>query len=277
MKKLLITLILFTSHPVLTGQDYFPAAVGTSWTYRSVFLISVNTVRVTVTGSQVLDNDNYVIFDFYRMGSSIPFMMDQQKVYTVVNDEKALLYDFAAETGDSWEAPDPPGNVSGSMRLISKTDTISTPAGIFTPCYHFHHSIDASNYYDEWFAPDVGLVKRDTRLLSGLIEEELTDYQIATFIRQPDRIEPCGFHLNPCYPNPFNSTLAVSFESTREIDLNIDVFNALGVQVDRLYAGTCREGMNTVYWNGTAQTSGLYIIRVCSNGFAFYRKAVLKK
>ena len=277
MKKLMITLILFISGPVLTGQDYFPAAAGNSWTYRSVFLISVNTVRVTVTGSQIFNDESYSIFDVYRLGDSVPFLAEQQKVYTLADDAKTLLYDFTAEPGDSWEAPDPPGNVSGSMRLISKTDTVSVQAGVFGHCCHFHHLLDAGNYYDEWFAPDVGLVKRDTRLMSGLIKEELTDYQVSTSVLGSVRIEPSGFHLNPCYPNPFNSTLALSFESAGAIDLKIDVFNPLGVREDCLYDGPCPEGMNTVYWNGSSRTSGLYLIRIRSDAFVLFQKAVLEK
>ena len=276
MKKLLMVLILFAGYPVLTGQDYFPAAVGNYWTYRSVFLISINTVRVTVSGSQVFDNESFFIFDYYRMGSSVPFLVEQQKVYTIVNDVKTLLYDFAAETGDSWEAPDPPGNVSGSMQLVSKTETVSIPARIYDQCCHFHHSIDASNYYDEWFAPGVGLVKRDTRLMSGLIEEELTDY-VSTAVREPDRMEPSGFHLKPCFPNPFNSTLTVSFESTREINLKIDVFNTLGMQVDCLFNGACRKGMNHMVWYSGSHASGTYLIRICSDQFTCSQTAILQK
>jgi hypothetical protein len=274
---MMILLILFAGGPVLTGQDYFPAAVGNYWTYRSVFLISVNTVRVTVTGTQVFDNETCFIFDYYRMGNSVPFLAEQQKVYMVVNDEKRLLYDFAAEAGDSWEAPDPPGSVSGSMRLVSRTESASVPAGVFDQCCHFHHSIDASNYYDEWFAPGVGLVKRDTRLMSGLIAEELTDYQMVTSVSGSAGIEPSGFHLNPCYPNPFNATLAVSFESAGGIDLKIDIFNTLGARVACLYEATCRDGLNTVFWNGSSQASGSYLIRIRSDEFVLFQKALLKK
>ncbi len=71
-----------------------------------------------------------------------------------------------------------------------------------------------------------------------------------------------------CYPNPFNDQINVEFSGTPEA-VSIDVVNATGAKIRRIYDGYPASGTNTAVWdgrnqNGAVVTSGIYYIRFIS-------------
>lgn len=71
-----------------------------------------------------------------------------------------------------------------------------------------------------------------------------------------------------CYPNPFNDQINVEFSGTPEA-VSIDVVNATGAKIRRIYDGYPANGTNTAVWdgrnqNGAVVTSGIYYIRFIS-------------
>jgi flagellar hook assembly protein FlgD len=75
-----------------------------------------------------------------------------------------------------------------------------------------------------------------------------------------------------CYPNPFNRQVYVEYSDTGE-SVTIDVLNADGTLVRRIFEGYPAEGKNTAVWKGNNQSGsdvapGMYYIRFISGDSA---------
>ena len=277
MRKKIITILFISINAVFAGNPYFPLELGNRWTYQSRFLISVNTYTETVIEEKTYGQESYFVLDNFRLQTSVPLRAEGQKVVTFVDGVKYLMYDFTADVGTGWNAPDPPMLMMGRMTLVSKTDSVLTPAGAFLNCFHFHHAFSGNVYYDEWFAPGVGIVKKNSRLLSGLIESVLVDHQVATAVQDEPTEGLSGFRLYGNYPNPFNSSTTVAFEAPWGENVSIQVLDCTGRIVANLLDGTCKEGVHQVVWNPPDQNSGVYLIRMYCRRFTQTWKAVLQK
>jgi hypothetical protein len=277
MRKTAAAIVLISCRALFAGNPYFPLELGNRWTYQSQFLISVNTFTETVVEEKLYDQESYFIFDNFRLQTSVPFRAEGQKVYTFVDGVKYLMYDFSAEAGTSWNSPDPPQPIMGRMTLVGKTDSVDVPGGAFVNCFHFHHSFGGNLYFDEWFAPGVGIVRKDSRLLSGLIKSVLIDHQVETAVSVEPAAEPARIRLHANFPNPFNSSTTVSFEAPRGERVRVQVLDCGGRVIAGLFEGSCESGVNRVAWNTSDLHSGVYFIRMSGGRFSRTRKAVLQK
>jgi hypothetical protein len=275
IKKSIVVLFLSASL-VNAGDSYFPLGTGNRWTYRSTFLISVNTFDETVIEEKTINGESYFVFNNFRLQTSVPFRTEGQKVVTSVDGIRYTMYDFAAETGTAWNVPDPPTSLMGRMTLVSRIDSIITPAGGFFECFHFHHAFSGNVYYDEWFAPGVGIVKRVSRIMSGLIESVLIDHQVSTAVNSDPAANPPRFALYDNYPNPFNSSTTVSFKVPYDGKVSIQIYDCRGRRVAGLLDDHCTVGIHRIDWNPYDQSSGIYLIRMTAGRFAQTRRAVLQ-
>jgi hypothetical protein len=276
IKKSIVALFLSAS-AVRAGESPFPLVTGNSWTYRSTFLISVTNFSETVVEEKTIGPDSYFVFDNFRLQTSVPFRSEGSKVVTIVDGTRYTMYDFGAEAGTSWTAPDPPSSLMGRMTLVSTTDSIPVPAGVFSGCFHFRHSFSGNVSYDEWFAPGVGLVKRISRLMSGLIESVLIESQVVTAVQSDPAADPADYALHGNYPNPFNASTVISFEAPAGGKVSIQVVDCLGRRVASLFDGTCPGGTCRVIWNPSDRHSGVYLVRMTGGSFVQTRRAVLQK
>jgi hypothetical protein len=222
-------------------------------------------------------DESYFAFDNFRVATSVVLRREDQKVYTYIDDTKYLLYDFSAEVGASWTAPDPPNAIMGRMRLRSTTDSVTTPIGTFYNCYHFNHQIDGSNYYDEWFAPDVGIVKRNTRLMGGAIDAVLAEYNIKTHVSEKTASKYPGYELSLGYPNPFNASTVIRFSIPRITHVNVTIYDTLGRFVENLVDAAMSAGTHSVIWNAVNCSSGHYIATMTADTFTETIKLSLVK
>ena len=76
---------------------------------------------------------------------------------------------------------------------------------------------------------------------------------------------PEVFALNPVYPNPFNRAVSIRYLLPIDTNIKLDVFNANGVHVYRLFEGKKHAGVHTSPWDGRNKygqdvSSGMYII-----------------
>lgn len=72
-------------------------------------------------------------------------------------------------------------------------------------------------------------------------------------------------------PNPFNPTLAVTFELDRAGSVSVDVFDLQGRRVRRLWAGDLAAGRHDLAWDGSDDSgrrlaSGTYVLRLAVPG-----------
>ena len=92
-------------------------------------------------------------------------------------------------------------------------------------------------------------------------------------------IELAGTHrLGAAYPNPFNPSTTFELVVGREQHVKIDVINALGQRVHRLFDGSMEANKPTNFtFEAGALPTGLYFYRVVGENFAQTRQALLVK
>ncbi len=73
---------------------------------------------------------------------------------------------------------------------------------------------------------------------------------------------PSSFTLS-AYPNPFNSTLRVSYELPHAQQIELAVFNVLGQKVETLFSGPRAAGMHEAVWTPHA-AGGIYFVTLRS-------------
>jgi len=179
------------SHPI-ASQNIFPLQPGNTWTYerRGRAGSAEWTVEVVerVAAPRVMP---YVLLDGYFQGPPRTVRSDP---FGSVTERSAgfrdlLWYLLGAPIGTSWTfqlAPSPDGTaptdcVNGArLTLAARDEKLSVPAGEFTgvvrvdwvsPC------ADAG-IASEWFAPGVGLIRRDEVTIAGIVTSELVRAEV---------------------------------------------------------------------------------------------------
>ena len=87
---------------------------------------------------------------------------------------------------------------------------------------------------------------------------------------------PESFSLS-AYPNPFNSTTTISYQTSTPSDVTVSVYDLSGRVVATLVDGFKQAGSHSVNWNAKNIANGLYIVRIEGNGFSASKKVVLIK
>ena len=83
----------------------------------------------------------------------------------------------------------------------------------------------------------------------------------------PHENVPVQFSLFQNYPNPFNGETTIRFDSPRDEEGEVAVFNILGQRVKTIFQGRTQIGITTLHWNGvtevgTQATTGVYFVRL---------------
>jgi len=84
------------------------------------------------------------------------------------------------------------------------------------------------------------------------------------------------FSLNPVYPNPFNRSASIRYLLPIDTNIKLDIFNAKGVHIYRLFEGEKQAGIYTLSWDGKNNygqevSSGMYIILLEADNLQYNR------
>ena len=95
--------------------------------------------------------------------------------------------------------------------------------------------------------------------------------------RGNSHLAPEAFSLNPIYPNPFNRSASIQYLMPKDANIKLDIFNAKGVHIYRLFEGDKRAGIYTLSWdgknnNGQEVSSGVYIILLQENNMQYNQR-----
>ena len=143
-------LLLFVAEATATHEEYFPLAVGNSWTYISAH--DSSTLTFTIIGTAEIMGKTYYIFDDYfnvsgfggsvTVGGAVFLRYDpiERKLLRYVDGGEIIRYDLSGGPQDA---------------------ACTVPAGVFSQCFHFHFiPLDCCNsLVGEYLAPYVGNVK----------------------------------------------------------------------------------------------------------------------
>lgn len=88
---------------------------------------------------------------------------------------------------------------------------------------------------------------------------------------------PLKNELNSVYPNPFNPTTTINYILAKDSRISIEVYDILGRRVKTLIDETKKAGIYDYTFNASDLASGLYYIRMITDGKMYIKKVVLIK
>ncbi|MBZ0264723.1 T9SS type A sorting domain-containing protein [bacterium] len=90
-------------------------------------------------------------------------------------------------------------------------------------------------------------------------------------------VVPIEYALHEAYPNPFNPSTTLRFDVANTSLVKVSVFNLMGQEVAQLVNRDLNAGQYTTTWNASNMASGVYVVRMESNGFQAAQKVMLMK
>ncbi len=117
-------------------------------------------------------------------------------------------------------------------------------------------------------------VANDTTADAAILDLQHT----AVSVRMVDNQLPDKFYLNQNYPNPFNPSTTIEFGLTKEMDVELRVYNILGQEVLTLIEGQLmKAGVYKVDFNASDLASGTYVYRLKAGSQVMSKKMLLLK
>ncbi|MFH1525941.1 MAG: T9SS type A sorting domain-containing protein, partial [Bacteroidota bacterium] len=92
-----------------------------------------------------------------------------------------------------------------------------------------------------------------------------------------DEIIPTEFSLAQNYPNPFNPSTTISFSIPKQANVKLVVYNSLGEEIAELVNREMNAGFQSVKFDASNLSSGLYFYRISTGGFVNVKKMLLLK
>jgi len=88
---------------------------------------------------------------------------------------------------------------------------------------------------------------------------------------------PAEFELYHNYPNPFNSTTAISYSLSAISKVDLSIYNAKGQMIYTLVSGKQNTGNHTVHWDADDYSSGIYFYKLTTTGKTYMTTSRVRK
>ena len=88
---------------------------------------------------------------------------------------------------------------------------------------------------------------------------------------------PTEFELKSAYPNPFNPVTTIKYGLPEDGFVSLEIYDVNGRVVESLVNDNQIAGFYSIAWNATAESSGLYFIRLTSKNESHIQKIMLIK
>ena len=88
---------------------------------------------------------------------------------------------------------------------------------------------------------------------------------------------PQEFSLSSAYPNPFNPSTTIDFAVPFQSDVLISIYDISGKKIKTLVAQNYLAGNHSIIWNAGNYSSGVYFVRMVSEGYVDSQKLMLVK
>jgi len=134
------------------------------------------------------------------------------------------------------------------------------------------------NYFDTLRFSGSGASKIIHDSTDALCEPDTSLHKRVAFTGKPQ--VPALYSLGAAVPNPFNSTVELSFAIPEESHVKLEIFDIMGRQIKtildkELDAGNYKTIWNSKDNNGVEMPSGVYMYRLCCDNFEDTRKMTL--
>ena len=140
--------------------------------------------------------------------------------------------------------------------------------------------VNHNEYAKKWILiSDVG----EKYLLEGRrkinIKTPIQFFEMKKIIPQ---VHPETFVLHQAFPNPFNPVTTILYDLSKDSEVNVTIYNILGVEIRNLVSGEMPIGFHSVIWDGTGNSgksvsAGVYLYQIQTKNFSQVRKMVLLK
>jgi len=259
----------------------FPLAVGNAWTLQQKQ--TQTRYKDSVGDSLRLAGKLYFRFDHFREFNNVALRLaDDGRLYMRLDTTEQVWLDFGAKPGDTWPVIAPNKLATWTVQLLSRTDTIKTPAGTFTQSLRFHFKFPgADNDWVEWYGINVGPARR---LQYGIAPFEydlhsaiINGNPLPTAVEENPRDNTVrNFTLQQNHPNPFaaggNNATAIRFRLNAATPVQLSIYDMLGREIRTLVQHYEPAGEHVAVWDGANAAR-----EQAPNGIYFYRLQIGKQ
>ena len=133
---------------------------------------------------------------------------------------------------------------------------------------------------DEYVWPNAyvgGSYANEIEYLKNWIHVRLEWMDEQTFMKSIPPLLVMDYHLNDPFPNPFNPVTTIGFTVPRTELVRVNIYDAMGRQVENLLHDVINPGQYTMTWDGGHRSSGIYFVQLLGGEYTQVRKIMLVK
>ena len=180
------------------------------------------------------------------------------------NATEASLYDNGREVKIKSD-----GYV-GAVRLVVSHDN------------HFSYDLNMNSFLPVAYTDD----RKPTFIIVVPEDDILFSYQgdldiiLAEAVNSSDFISielPRKTSLYSAYPNPFNPVTNIQYSLSEASNINLAIYNLSGQLVEVLESGLKQMGSYSISWEASNQSSGVYFVKLETEGLSYVEKLMLIK
>jgi hypothetical protein len=211
--------------------------------------------------------ERYPLSGNMNMGSLSMFTARVKFGALVVHDSVLIIISGMGPTGAAVRNAE---EFDGNDEATSLASSVS--ANLHSARYAFVAAMGSNNiiYLFGGLSPDYK---------SGSAPVPVVDQVSAvTSVPKSNPLKPIQFSMNQNFPNPFNPSTRITFETTRENEpVRLSVFNMIGQEIQVLVDNPLPPGEHTIEFNGSELPSGVYFYQLSSPEGTLTKRMVLLK
>ncbi len=222
----------------------------------SVNIGAARSGKTTTPFAGKLDNANIISFNDAELYFGVDIPEENKLSYSLPPKPPAGSFDIRF-TGD-WKAV----TDFGTIEIMNNSGMI-----------HLHYEIKDQNTWS-LINPNTG--EEIILVDSGELQIDGNPHEF-NLSRKSKEDVPNVFTLNPAFPNPFNPSTQISYFVPKESMIDISVYDISGRLIETLVNELKNYGPHSIMWNASSQASGVYFVRIKTDGFTNAQKVILTK
>ena len=234
------------------GKGYWVRSTGNG----SVNIGAARSGKTTTPFAGKLDNANIISFNDAELYFGVDIPEENKLSYSLPPKPPAGSFDIRF-TGD-WKAV----TDFGTIEIMNNSGMI-----------HLHYEIKDQNTWS-LINPNTG--EEIILVDSGELQIDGNPHEF-NLSRKSKEDVPNVFTLNPAFPNPFNPSTQISYFVPKESMIDISVYDISGRLIETLVNELKNYGPHSIMWNASSQASGVYFVRIKTDGFTNAQKVILTK
>jgi hypothetical protein len=171
-------------------------------------------------------------------------------------------------------------NVDTNLGLITASNANGDPCDIYHNIFLNPQFEDAGygNYHLQETSPCI-----DAGASTSPLDPDNTIADIGAFYFNQTGVEDSEFIIHhssfiiSAFPNPFNSSVVISFELRASSPVELTIYDITGREVWKLASRIWHLGTNQVEWNAEGMPSGIYFARLTAGDYIQTQKLLLLK